>query len=153
MSRSTAVSASVPNARSGFRVVTGLARKWRSAISSAASHQPSAASTQPRSSASVPRRSPALPSGPNGRGAGALMTQSTPPPPPAPPAGADGRAPGRDRAWVMEDEAAEPLAGSGRLRHDERLAADEVRALVEPDGEPEPGPAPRLLPRDVARPD
>ena len=67
MSRSTAVSASVTNERSGFRVVTGFCRKWRSAISSAASHQASAASTQPRSSASGPRRSEALHSGPYSR--------------------------------------------------------------------------------------
>ena len=58
-----------------------------------------------------------------------------------------------DRPGVVEDEAAKALPGAGRLRRDERFAAEEVRALVEPRREAEPGLVWRLLRGDVARPD
>src|SRR5262245_53770410 len=65
MSRSTAVSATVTNVRSGFCRMSRSRRKCSSAMASVASHQESAASTQLRSSASEPSRSEALHSGPN----------------------------------------------------------------------------------------
>src|SRR5206468_1686891 len=45
------------------------------------------------------------------------------------------------------------LAGTGLASAEERLAADEVDALVEADGEAEPGLEGRLVRRDVARQD
>ena len=58
-----------------------------------------------------------------------------------------------DRPRVVEDEAAQPLARAGRLRRDERVAAEEVARLVERDREPEARLVRRLVRGDVARPD
>ena len=58
----------------------------------------------------------------------------------------------RDGPRVGEDEAAQALAGTGVAGAEEGVAPDEV-ALVEADGEAEPGLERGLVRRDVARPD